>query len=112
MDNQGGWLPASKLVHIKQDRFFNHFTSPAGPLDSKPVTKPVLWLPQNEIANSPSTPVTLEDGPFAGQMVFGDVTYGGLQRAFLEKVDGEYQGAVFRSFGGPGGRRQPRGRRS
>jgi hypothetical protein len=106
-DNQGGWLPSSKLVHIKQDRFFNHYTryrdgtgenAPfrPGPFDDRPVTKPVLWLPQNEIANSPSTPLMLKKGPFAGQMIFGDVTYGGLQRASLEKVDGEYQGAVFR----------------
>ncbi|MFF2851490.1 family 16 glycoside hydrolase [Streptomyces sp. NPDC058001] len=96
LDNQGGWLPSSKLVQIKQGRFFNHYTNPAGPFDSAPVTKPVLWLPQNEIANSPSTPLLLKKGPFAGQMVFGDVTYGGIQRAYLEKVKGEYQGAVFR----------------
>ena len=95
-DNQGGWLPSSKLVHVKQDRFFNHYTNPAGPFDGRSTTAPVLWLPQNEIANSPSNPVQLTTGPFAGQMVFGDVTYGGLQRAFLEKVGGEYQGAVFR----------------
>ncbi|MEU3255153.1 family 16 glycoside hydrolase [Streptomyces sp. NPDC006997] len=100
-DNQGGWLPSSKLVQIKRDRFFNHYTrygdgSASGPFDDQPVTKPVLWLPQNEIANSPSTPLMLKKGPFAGQMLFGDVTYGGLQRANLEKVDGEYQGAVFR----------------
>ncbi|MFF9340256.1 ricin-type beta-trefoil lectin domain protein [Streptomyces sp. NPDC014773] len=95
-DNQGGWLPSSKLVHIKQGRFFNHHTNPDGPFDSQPVTKPVLWLPQNEIANSPSTPLQLTEGPFAGQMLFGDVTYGGIQRGFLEKVGGEYQGAVFR----------------
>lgn len=96
LDNQGGWLPSSKLLHIKQDRFFNHYTNPSGPFDAKPVTKPVLWLPQNEIANSPSTPLQLDEGRFAGQMLFGDVTYGGIQRAYLEKVDGEYQGAVFR----------------
>ncbi|MFJ3553111.1 family 16 glycoside hydrolase [Streptomyces sp. NPDC090114] len=95
-DNQGGWLPSSKLVHIKQDRFFNHYTNPAGPFDSEPVTQPVLWLPQNEIANSPSTPLYLTKGRFKGQMLFGDVTYGGLQRAYLEKVKGQYQGAVFR----------------
>jgi hypothetical protein len=95
-DNQGGWLPANKLVRIKQDRFFNHYTNPPGPFDSQPVTAPVLWLPHNEIANSPSNPVLLPTGVFAGQMVYGDVTYGGLQRAFLEKVNGEYQGAVFR----------------
>lgn len=95
-DNQGGWLPASKLMHVKQDRFFNHYTNPDGPFDDKSVTKPVLWLPQNEIANSPSTPMTVKKGTFAGQLMFGDVTYGGLQRADLEKVNGEFQGAVFR----------------
>ncbi|MEV4518375.1 family 16 glycoside hydrolase [Dactylosporangium sp. NPDC049525] len=95
-DNQGGWLPASKLVRIKQDRFFGHYTNPDGPFDNQPVTQPVLWLPQNEIANSPSTPLLLNSGPFAGQLLFGDVTYGGIQRAYLEKVNGEYQGAVFR----------------
>ncbi len=100
MDNQGGWLPSSKLLHVKQDRFFNHYTNPDGPFDDKPVTQPVLWLPQNEIGNSPSNPVLLEEGPFAGQMLFGDVTYGGLQRASLEKVHGEYQGAVFRHSAG------------
>ncbi|MCS7475791.1 family 16 glycoside hydrolase [Umezawaea endophytica] len=95
-DNQGGWLPASKLVRVKQNRFFNHYMNPAGPYDSQPVTAPVVWLPHNEIANSPSNPVQLTQGVFAGQMVYGDVTYGGLQRVFLEKVNGEYQGAVFR----------------
>ncbi|WP_189856573.1 family 16 glycoside hydrolase [Streptomyces poonensis] len=95
-DNQGGWLPASKLVHIKQDRFFNHYTEPAGSFEDSPVTEPVLWLPQNEIGNSPSTPLLLRKGQFAGQMLIGDVTYGGLQRAYLEKVKGQYQGAVFR----------------
>ena len=95
-DNQGGWLPSSKLVHIKQDRFFNHHMNPDGPYDTRPVSQPVLWLPQNEIANSPSNPVQVTTGPFAGQLLFGDVTYGGIQRGFLEKVNGEYQGAVFR----------------
>ncbi|MET8202914.1 ricin-type beta-trefoil lectin domain protein [Micromonospora taraxaci] len=95
-DNQGGWLPSSKLVHIKQGRFFNHYTNPAGPFDTNPVTPPVLWMPQNEIANSPSTPLYLTSGRYAGQFVIGDVTYGGLQRANVEKVNGEYQGALFR----------------
>ncbi len=95
-DNQGGWLPTSKLLHVKQGRFFNHYMNPNGPFDSNPVTPPVLWMPQNEIANSPSAPLLLPSGTYAGQMLIGDVTYGGLQRAFLEKVNGEYQGALFR----------------
>ena len=100
MDNQGDWLPSSKLVHIEQDRFFNHYNQPAGPFDDQPVTPPAVWIPQNSIGNSPSAPITLEEGPFAGQMLFGDVTYGGLQRIALDEVDGEYQGAVFRHSAG------------
>ncbi|MEU4388039.1 family 16 glycoside hydrolase [Promicromonospora sp. NPDC023805] len=100
MDNQGAWLPSSKLVHIEQGKFFNHFTNPAGPFDDQPVSAPALWVPQNEIGNSPSAPVQVEEGPYAGQLVFGDVTYGGLQRGFLEKIEGEYQGAVFRHSAG------------
>ncbi|MEV6985635.1 family 16 glycoside hydrolase [Sphaerisporangium sp. NPDC051017] len=95
-DNQGMYLPASKLLRIKKGAFYNHYTNPSGPYDSQPVTEPVLWLPHNEISNSPSNPIVLPNGVFKGQMVFGDVTYGGLQRAYLEKVAGEYQGAVFR----------------
>jgi glucose/arabinose dehydrogenase len=95
-DNQGGWLPSSKLLHVKQGRFFNHYMNPAGPFDSTPPTAPVLWMPQNEIANSPSAPLLLRTGEYAGQFLIGDVTYGGLQRGYVEKVNGEYQGALFR----------------
>jgi 3-keto-disaccharide hydrolase/PA14 domain-containing protein/carbohydrate binding protein with CBM35 domain len=95
-DNQGGWLPASKLVQIKRGAFYNHYTTPAGPFDDRPVTRPVAWIPQNDIGNSPSTPVLLKQGPYAGQFVIGDVTYGGLQRVYLDRVENQYQGAVFR----------------
>ncbi|GAA5155560.1 hypothetical protein GCM10023340_41170 [Nocardioides marinquilinus] len=99
-DNQGGWLPANKLVEIKPGRFFNHFTTEPdgsrGRFDDQPVTKPIMWMPQNEIANSPSTPMWVEEGPYKDQLLIGDVTYGGLQRGYLDKVEGEYQGALFR----------------
>ncbi|MDT0270072.1 family 16 glycoside hydrolase [Streptomyces sp. DSM 44915] len=95
-DNQGDWLPSSKLVRIEEGAFYNHHTTPPGPFDDQPVTEPVLWLPHGEISNSPTNPVTIEEGVFAGQLAFGDVTYGGIQRAFLEEVDGQQQGAVFR----------------
>ena len=61
---------------------------------------PVVWLPQDEIGNSPSTPMALEDGIYKGQMIHGEVTHGGVKRVFVEKVDGEYQGAVFRFIQG------------
>ncbi|MCA9069385.1 MAG: hypothetical protein KDA84_10700, partial [Planctomycetaceae bacterium] len=34
-------------------------------------------------------------GPFAGQLFVGEFTQAGINRVFLEKVDGEYQGACF-----------------
>ena len=99
-DNQGGWLPANKLIHIQPGKFYNHYTTgptgQPGRWDDQRPTPPALWMPHNEIANSPSQPMLIPSGPFAGQMWIADVTYGGIQRAFLEKVEGEYQGAYFR----------------
>ena len=99
-DNQGGWLPANKLIHLQPGKFYNHYTTgptgEPGRFDDERPTPPALWLPHNEIANSPSQPMLIPSGPFAGQMWIADVTYGGIQRAFLEKVEGEYQGAYFR----------------
>ena len=99
-DNQGGWLPANKLIHIQPGKFYNHYTTgptgQPGRFDNQRPTPPAVWIPHNEIGNSPSQPMLIPSGPFAGQMWVADVTYGGIQRAFLEKVEGEYQGAYFR----------------
>ena len=93
-DNQGDWLPASKILHVTEGDFFNSYAV-AGE-EGKPVKPPVVWLPQDEIGNSPSTPNYLNDGPYKGQMIHGEVTHGGLKRVFVEKVNGQYQGTVFR----------------
>jgi cytochrome c len=37
----------------------------------------------------------LNVGPYKGQMIHGEVTNGGIKRVFVEKVNGQYQGAVF-----------------
>ena len=104
-DNQGGWVPTSKLVQIEEGGFYNTPTTWADPVtgamvngrfDNQPVTPPVVWMPHGEISNSPSTPVVMEEGLFAGQLAIGDVTYGGVQRVFLEEVDGKLQGALYR----------------
>ncbi|MCB0706658.1 MAG: DUF1080 domain-containing protein [Saprospiraceae bacterium] len=99
-DNQGDWLPASKIVHVRDGAFFgSHAVDPEGTADLK-MDPPVVWLPQDEIGNSPSTPSYLNDGPYAGQMIHGEVTHGGVKRVFVEKVAGEYQGCVFRFIQG------------
>ncbi|MBW8890231.1 MAG: T9SS type A sorting domain-containing protein [Fibrobacteres bacterium] len=51
------------------------------------------------ISISPTQPVYMTSGPFKGQMVAGDNNMGTLQRYSLEKVAGEWQGAIFRFSG-------------
>jgi cytochrome c len=96
-DNQGEWIPANKLIHLKKGDYHGMPWGLSDTLSKPPrVAPPVIWLPEDEIANSPSEPTTIQDGPYKGQMLHGDVTHGGIKRDFIEKVNGEYQGAVFR----------------
>ena len=101
-DNQGGFTPANELNHVIQGSFygFEHTVARGGvlsPFQDQPTTEAAVILPQDEIANSPSQPLLIPDGwPFAGQMLVGDVKYGGLNRIYLEKVKGRWQGAAFR----------------
>jgi cytochrome c len=104
-DNQGDWLPSSKLIKLKDGAFYGAHTNPDHKWKDRPVTPPVAWLPQGEIGNSPSQPAELMVGPWKGQIIHGDVTHGGLKRTFVETIDytnqeGEPrsvdQGCVFR----------------
>ncbi|WP_282162408.1 c-type cytochrome [Ulvibacterium marinum] len=95
-DNQGQWLPANKFIHVKPGDFHGMRWGLPDSLQGLKMVPPAVWLPQNEIANSPSEPSLLCDGPYKNQMIFGDVTHGGIKRVFLETVNGSYQGAVFR----------------
>ena len=95
-DNQGQWLPGNKLIHIKPGEYHGMGWGLLNSNASPPMAQPAIWLPENEIGNSPSEPILMKDGPYKGQLLHGDVTHGGIKRDFLEKVAGEYQGAVFR----------------
>jgi cytochrome c len=95
-DNQGDWLPSSKLVHITKGSWYGSRSVDYAGTASLTEKLPVVWLPQDEIGNSPSQPVEINLGPYKGQMLHGEVTHGGFKRVFIEKVNGEYQGCVFR----------------
>lgn len=99
-DNQGDWLPSSKILHVRKGDFFGSRAVDSARVAQLPVKQPVVWLPQDEIGNSPTTPLALNHGPYKGQMIHGEVTHGGVKRVFVEKVGGEYQGAVFRFIQG------------
>ncbi|GAA5125802.1 hypothetical protein GCM10023212_28240 [Luteolibacter yonseiensis] len=91
-DNQGDWLPSSRINHIRPGEFYGHQVNPAGTTAAK---APALWLPHGEISNSPAQPVIIPSGAYAGQMLFAELTHGGINRVFMEKINGEYQGVVF-----------------
>jgi glucose/arabinose dehydrogenase len=110
-DNQGGWIGTSTLNHLTEGSFYGY---PASLLDlpeyrqGKKLDKaefeklrkpPAAWIPHGELANSPGNPEFDETGgkfgPFAGQIFIGDQTRSNIFRAALEKVNGQYQGAVF-----------------
>lgn len=95
-DNQGDWLPSSKILHVTEgDWFGSRAVDFDGTADFKE-KPPVVWLPQDEIGNSPSTPGIINVGPYQNQMIHGEVTHGGVKRVYVDKVNGKYQGALFR----------------
>lgn len=94
-DNQGDWVPACKILHLKPGAFYGNYSADLYKIGTLKEQPPVVWLPQNEIGNSASQPAILNLGPYRNQMIHGDVTHGGLKRVFVEKVKGEYQGVVF-----------------
>ena len=91
-DNQGEWLPSSRLNHLAPGKYYGHRESPG---DTEDYTRPALWLPHGEVSNSPAEPVLIPGGTYAGQMLVAELTHGGVNRVFIEKVKGQYQGAVF-----------------
>jgi len=99
-DNQGDWLPSSKIVHVSKDAWFGSRSVDFEGTANLTEKLPVVWLPQDEIGNSPTTPSYINDGPYKGQLIHGELTHGGIKRDFVEKVNGEYQGCVFRFIQG------------
>lgn len=121
-EQQGNWNCAGGVHHIRQGAFHGHaasfesaklpgapFAKPEKPVERLPIAqaaqqmpiyKPAaVWLPYRKMGMS-ATDITLDDtggkfGPFTGQFFVGEFTMSGVNRVFLEKVDGEYQGASF-----------------
>ena len=89
-------MPANKIVHLQEGAWYGSRSVDFEGTANRQETLPVVWLTQDEIGNSPSQPAKLNIGPYQNQMIHGDVTHGGIKRVFAEKINGTYQGAVFR----------------
>ncbi len=121
-DQQGNWVPTSPIMHIRRGAYFGHADSitdmkrpdspvkpPAKVLDGITVAEavtqvpgfclPAVWLPYVKFGQS-TTGLRCDQtggkfGPFEKQLFIGEFVLSGVNRVFLEKVGGEYQGACF-----------------
>ena len=121
-DQQGNWWGTCPLIHLQPGKFYGHAESiPDTRRPESPVRDPgtlpsgltvveaadripgfglpAVWFPYVKMGQS-TTGVVCDGtggafGPFAGQLFVGDFTLAQVNRVFLEKVDGEYQGACF-----------------
>jgi WD40 repeat protein len=113
-DNQGDWLGTSKLYHVEKGKHYGQVSSlawtagwnekygvdphtlPVETLDSMRTRAAVLF-PHNLMSNSPTQPLVIPEnvhfGPFAGQLLVGEMDYPRIMRVMLEEVKGEMQGA-------------------
>jgi cytochrome c551/c552 len=87
-----------------------HYIKPQNVVDEEFVTSfemkedipemrlPAVWLPYGFLGVSTSEPIVIPEGsfrPFEGQVLIGDAGMSMIARVFMEKVNGEYQGASF-----------------
>ena len=120
-DQQGTWIPATPIYHLRKGVFYGNqeglgsMKLPGSPIQFKPppqnisypeaikqckeLVPPAVWLPYNKMGRS-ATDIEVIDckgkfGPFDGQLLVGEFTNSAINRVFLEKVNGQYQGACF-----------------
>lgn len=124
-ENQGDWIGSGWMTHLEEGDFAGHPAGlrwshmPDSPIDlriediddsegltlyeqSKNIPElktPAVWFPHTIMGISTSGILFIEDdeqvGPFAGQVLVGDFGHAKIMRVALEKVNNEYQGAVF-----------------
>lgn len=109
-DNQGDWVGTSKLYHVKRGRFYGHASSltwkpgfKGTPLGTDPEilakmrSRAAVVFPHGAMANSPTKVLAITPeakfGPFAGQLLVGEMNQPRIMRIMLEQVGGELQGA-------------------
>jgi hypothetical protein len=103
-ENEGSWTPTSKLIHVKQGRFYGHRTNPANACqtaNNNRESPPVVWSTYDDgttqTGRSWGNPALVRSGPYKGQFLIGETVMSApnnVVRVFVEKVDGELQGVI------------------
>jgi hypothetical protein len=101
-DNQGHWIAANKLNHLQAGKFYGHPSAQPAPLaqfnGDRDFTPPAVWFPYAWVRSASGIATVTDDrfGPFQGQMLVGEFQNASVVRVALEKVNGQWQGAVFK----------------
>ncbi|MEO6036052.1 MAG: DUF6797 domain-containing protein, partial [Verrucomicrobiota bacterium] len=99
-DNEGNWVPASRVNLTKQGGFYGHvFTSHTEPAPTD-FDKPLFWIPHNNnVDNSSGGQVWVTSdkwGPFKGKMLHTSYGTCSLFEVMAETVEGQAQAGVVR----------------
>jgi cytochrome c551/c552 len=91
--------PNSKPEYIRDEPMTTIYELGHTTYPNQQIKAPAVWLPHGVLGVSTSEIITDDTkgafGPFAGQVLVGDQGMSKIARVFLEKVNGEYQGASF-----------------
>lgn len=105
-DNQGSWLPSSKVIHLEKGKFYGHHTVPANRFEDQPESPPLAWLPHGDVSLSPGSLLFLSEGIFKNQLLLAEehrgLGGGRIYRVSVEDVNGVLQGAIMPFSGGIG----------
>ena len=111
-DNQGSWMPASKISLVKPGGFYGYVQTHAsgawapdgGRIDHTKVIppgsfdQPIIWMPQ-EVDNSSGGQLWVNDdrwGPLSGRLLHTSFGKGWLYYALLQEIDDVAQAAVIK----------------
>ncbi len=113
-DNQGSWMPASKISLCKPNGFYGYvqthvhkqrlWAPDGGRIDHKKVKppktfdQPIIWMPQ-DFDNSSGGQLWVQDkrwGPLSGRLLHTSFGKGWLYYMMLQDVDGQDQAAIVR----------------
>ena len=100
-DNQGEWVGTCKLNHLQRGKFYGFPSGYPAPEAEYSLPKtfepPAVWFPRKLSPSASGIAVITDErfGPFQGQMLVGDFQNGLVMRVALERVNGQWQGAVW-----------------
>lgn len=97
-DNQGHWMPASKLNLVQKGGFYGMVQAAHAEVTPTDFEKPICWLPMNQDNSSGGQVWSMSDqwGPLQNHMLFMSYGKGTVFHVMHEEIDGVTQAGMVR----------------